>query len=77
MVRQNSQTQAHANSENQRSSETQNIENDKKDGKSDSEYSVVCSERIMLLKQQKRSSENQIPFSDDLVGLVTAIWLFG
>ncbi|WP_455007860.1 peptide chain release factor RF2 [Neisseria sicca] len=36
MIRQNSQTQAHANSENQRSSETQYLENDKKDGNSGS-----------------------------------------
>ncbi|WP_234396268.1 peptide chain release factor RF2 [Neisseria sicca] len=35
-MRQNSQTQAHANSENQRSSETQYLENDKKDGNSGS-----------------------------------------
>ncbi|WP_308905593.1 hypothetical protein [Neisseria mucosa] len=33
-MRQNSQTQAHANSENQRSSETQYLENDEKDGNS-------------------------------------------
>lgn len=37
----------------------------------------VCLERIMLPKQQKRSSENAIWFSDDLYTLMTAIWQLG
>ncbi|OHP48628.1 hypothetical protein HMPREF2661_07560 [Neisseria sp. HMSC061B04] len=41
------------------------------------QHPPVCLERIMLPKQQKRSSENAIWFSDDLVGLITAIWRLG
>jgi hypothetical protein len=40
-------------------------------------HPLVCLERIMLPKQQKRSSKNAIWFSDDLVGLMTAIWQLG
>ncbi|MDU4437758.1 MAG: peptide chain release factor RF2 [Neisseria sp.] len=54
MTQQNSQAKAHTGSakpKNQRSSETQYLENDEKDGNSGGAPSPVCAERIMLLKQ--------------------------
>ncbi|MDK6725510.1 hypothetical protein QP713_04480 [Neisseria mucosa] len=57
MTQQNSQAKAHTGSakpKNQRSSETQYLENDEKDGNSGGAPSPVCAERIMLLKQQKK-----------------------